>query len=172
MKKALIVLALVISSPGLKAEESQLPFKVGDVIALCLPSSSKERSALVMVVKEIKGKWVSDGGYDLKGKDGKVYRSNFWANTDSYIGIDVNNEEDLRRYGLIPPIQMPAQNTDTTPKYSIVDGKSIYNPISKKVDANTNTSTNFFPRPRRNVIPIPTVENAEKDAPSVEGGSK
>ena len=166
MKKALLVLALAISSLGLKAEESQVPFKVGDVIALCLPSSSKERSALVMVVKEIKGKWVSDGGYDLKGKDGKVYRSNFWANTDSYIGIDVNNEEDLSSRGILPRKQIP-QNTNTTPTYSIVDGKKIYNPISKKVNTNTNTSTNFFPRPRRKVIPIPTDENQKKDAPPV-----
>ena len=84
----------------------------------------------------------------------------------------VNDEEYLSRHGIIPPTQIPEPNTNTTPTYSIVDGKKIYNPIGTKVNTNTNTSTNFFPRPRRNVIPIPTVENAEKDAPSVEGGSK
>jgi hypothetical protein len=130
-----------------------------------------------MVVKEIKGKWVSGGGYDLKGKDGKVYRSDFWANTDSYIGIDVNNEEDLRRHGIIEPIQMPAQSTNTTLTYSMVDGKVIVTTNNQSAVAginaeNTNTSTNFTPRPRRKVMPIPTVENTKKDSPPVGEKSK
>ena len=110
-------------------------------------------------------------GADIKGEKGEIYCSDLWFNIDRCSSIHVNAEEDLSRYGILPRKQIP-QNTNTTPTYSIVDGKKIYNPIGTKVNTNTNTSTNFFPRPRRNVIPIPTVENAEKDAPSVEGGSK
>lgn len=174
MKKALLVLALVITSLGSKAEESQLPVKVGDTIRIYEPQST---NCLVFVAREVRGKWVSDGGIDIKGEKGKIYRSELWYNIDSYSSIHVNAEEDLRWYGLIPPIQMPAQNTNKTFANSVVHGKFIATTNSQSVVAginaeNTNTSTNFFPRPRRNVIPIPKVENAEKDAPSVEGGSK
>jgi hypothetical protein len=49
----------------------------------------------------------------------------------------------------------------------MVDGKVITNPIASKVNPNTNTSTNFFPRQRRKVIPASTDENAKKDAQPV-----
>ena len=179
MKKALLVLALAISSLGLKAEESQLPFKVGDTIRIYEPQST---NYLVFVVGEIRGKWVSHGGWDIKGEKGKIYRSDLWFNIDSYPSIHVNHEEDLSRHGLIPPsqippIQMPAQNTNKTFVYSVEHGKFIAKTNSQSVVAginaeNTNTSTNFFPRPRTNMIPVPKVEKEKKDAPSVKEESK
>jgi len=164
MKKALLVLALVISAPGLKAEESQVPFKVGDVVRLCEPSSAKDFPPLVFVVREVRGKWVSGGGADIKGEKGEIYRFNTWYNTERYLYIGVNEEEDLREYGILPRKQIPAQNTNTTPTYSIVDGKRIYNPISKKVDTNTNISTNITTFPKRKAIPIPIDESQKKEA--------
>ena len=182
MKKALIVLAFVISVQGLKAEESQVPFKVGDVVKLCEPSSAKDFPPLVFVVKEIKGKWVAGEGWDIIGKKGELFRYNDWFNTERYLYIVVNDEEDLSRHGLIPPsqippIQMPAQNTNKTFVYSVEHGKFIAKTNSQSVVAginaeNTNTSTNFFPRPRRNMIPVPKVEKEKKDAPSVKEESK
>jgi hypothetical protein len=59
MKKAIIVLALVSTSLGLKAEESQLPVKVGDIIRIYEPQST---NFLALVVREVRGKWVSGGG--------------------------------------------------------------------------------------------------------------
>ena len=172
MKKALIVLALVISSPGLKAQESQVPFKVGDVVRLCEPTSAQQFPNLVLVVKKINGKWVSGGGTDIRGEKGEIYHSNTWYNTERYLYIGVNEEEDLKQHGIMRPTQIPTQNTNTTPTYSMVDGKVIYNPISPKVDENTNTSTNIPPLRKRNSIPIPTDENAKKDSPQVGEKSK
>ena len=159
MKKAVLVLTLAISLTGLKAEESQVPFKVGDVVKLCEPSSAKDFEPLVLVVREVHGKWISGGGADIKGEKGEIYHFNTWYNTERYLYITVNEERDLREYGILP-------RTNTTPTYSIV-GRRIYNPISKKFDADTNTSTNIPPLGRRNSIPIPTDENQKKDAPPV-----
>ena len=95
------------------AEESQVPFKVGDVVSLREPFSTPnqdEQWSLTLIVKEIKGKWVASGGKDIKGNDGKVYRSNSWFNTDRYRVIVVNEPNELSEYGLIQPIPKPNPN--------------------------------------------------------------
>jgi hypothetical protein len=82
MKKALIVLALLITSLGLKAEESQLPFKVGDRVELTelLLDSKQQPKSISFVVKEVKGKWVNCG--------------TFWINSDLYIIAQINKTAD------------------------------------------------------------------------------
>ena len=89
----LLALALLVSSTELRAEESQLPFKVGDVVKLCEPFSTPnqdEQWSLILIVREIKGKWLASEGKDIKGNDGKVYRFNTWFNTDRYRLIMVD----------------------------------------------------------------------------------
>jgi hypothetical protein len=104
MKKALLVLALAISSLGLKAEESQVPFKVGDVVTLWADPTTDGVGPQMFIVKQIKGKWVSGGeGWDITGKDGKVYRSNDWMNTDLFRRIIVNDCDGLSHYGITDP---------------------------------------------------------------------
>jgi hypothetical protein len=138
MKNALLVLALAISSPGLKAEESQVPFKVGDVVTLWADSTTNGPGPIMFIVKQIKGKWVSCGeGWDITGKDGKVYRSNGWENTDLFRSITVNDYDDLSYYGI----------TDPRPKL----GRR-----TKGVVENTNV------RPNKKIIP-----NTKKDAEQV-----
>ena len=68
-----LALALLVSSTELRAEESQLPFKVGDGITFSIklfvdgnpinvPTSLNVKGEQIhLVVKEIKGKWVYDG---------------------------------------------------------------------------------------------------------------
>ena len=69
----LLALALLVNSTELRAEESQLPFKVGDDIEFLLkvfvdahppnvPSGFNVTGEKINIrVKEIKGKWVCDG---------------------------------------------------------------------------------------------------------------
>ena len=109
----LLALALLVSSTQLRAEESQLPFKVGDVVKLCEPFSTPnqdEQWSLILIVREIKGKWLASEGKDIKGNDGKVYRFNTWFNTDRYRLIMVNEPNELSEYGLIQPIPKPNPN--------------------------------------------------------------
>ncbi len=100
------------------AEESQVPFKVGDVVSLREPFSTPnqdEQWSLTLIVKEIKGKWVASEGRDIKGNDGKVYRFNSWFNTDRYRVIVVNEPNELSEYGLIQPNPKPNPNRRTIP---------------------------------------------------------
>ena len=95
------------------AEESQVPFKVGDVVSLREPFSTlnqDEQWSLTLIVSEIKGKWVASKGKDIKGNDGNVYRSNTWYNTDRYLYIVVNEPKELSEYGLIQPMPKPNPN--------------------------------------------------------------
>ena len=81
MKKALLVLTLAISSTGLKAEESQVPFKVGDIVRLTPPafgSKNEKPCDSIFEVKDIKGKWVS-------------HCTHHWVNSDLYLYISVND---------------------------------------------------------------------------------
>ena len=69
----LLALALLISSTDLRAEESQVPFKVGDRITFSIkvlvdfippnvPYGFNVKGEEIHIeVKEIKGKWVYDG---------------------------------------------------------------------------------------------------------------
>jgi len=189
MKRTLLVLTLAISSPGLKAEESQVPFKVGDVVELCAPSEPTPGGSndICLVVKEIKGKWIASEGMNLTGKKGETYRCNMWFNTDRYLYMKVNDHENLIDYGIMPPIPKFDTNPSNTlslvdgklMEVSVVDGKTNTNAAQsyrRKVtltspnQANTNTTTNIPPVRRRNSIPMPTDENAKKDSPP--GGEK
>ena len=86
------------------AEESQVPFKVGDVVTLWGDSTTNGVGPIMFIVKQIKGKWVSCGeGWDITGKDGIVYRSNEWENTDLFRRITVNDRDDLSYYGIADP---------------------------------------------------------------------
>jgi hypothetical protein len=191
MKKAVLVLAFVISLTGLKAEESQVPFKVGDVVELCAPTepSSSGSNDICLVVKEIKGKWIASEGVNLTGKKGESYRCNMWFNTDRYLYIKVNDHENLIDYGIMPPIQKFDTNPSTSSttlslvdgklmEVSVVDGKTNTNaaqcrprkvPLTSPNLTNTNTTTNMPPilRRRPKIIP-PTEDNQKKDALPVE----
>ena len=93
-KRSAIVLALAISSSGLKAEESQVPFKVGDIVRLTPPafgSKNEKPCDLIIEVKDIKGKWVSDCAHN-------------WINSDLYLYISVNDPEMVKlvKEGIAP----------------------------------------------------------------------
>jgi len=92
MKNAVLILALAISLQGLKAEESQVPFKVGDIVRLTPPafgSKNEKPCDLIIEVKDIKGKWVSDCAHN-------------WINSDLYLYISVNLPEDIRLVKHLP----------------------------------------------------------------------
>ena len=118
MKKALIVLALVISSPGLRAEESQVPFKVGDIVTLIPVDTGSEKKPCRMIfeVKEIKGKWLSVANLQLGPRRPRSLSSStnsnqtdssesvHWYNTDAYSQVLVNDPEIVKmsREGIKP----------------------------------------------------------------------
>ena len=86
------------------AEESQVPFKVGDVVTLWADPTTDGIGPQMFIVKQIKGKWVSGGeDWDITGKDGKIYRCNDWMNTDLFRRITVNDRDDLSHYGIADP---------------------------------------------------------------------
>ena len=57
----LLALAFVLSSTELRAEESQLPIKVGDVVMLYFPNNEV---AGCFIVKQIRGRWIAWEGAD------------------------------------------------------------------------------------------------------------
>ena len=80
----LLALALLVSSTELRAEESQLPFKVGDELTVVLVGQTDDSSTLGKEhfrVTEIKGKWVL-------GNNKKWYNSDhflYLRNNPSYL---------------------------------------------------------------------------------------
>ncbi len=74
----LLALALLISSTELRAEESQVPFKVGDVIEVIFFDKSRGE----MKVMNIKGKWFV-GDLPPFGDSQRLR----WFNSDSFISI-------------------------------------------------------------------------------------
>ena len=112
MKKALLVLTLAVSSTGLKAEEYQVPFKVGDIVTL-IPvdtGSEKKPCRIIFEVKEIKGKWLSSATQQLPKRHGSLSSSTnsgepeHWYNTDAYSQVLVNDPEIVKmiREGIKP----------------------------------------------------------------------
>jgi hypothetical protein len=125
MNKALFALAFVISLTGLNAEESQVPFKVGDVIRLSAPFGKTEFPDQTIVVREVKGNWVSGLGSIIKREDGELFRNARWFNTAIYLSIEVNKEEDLRSNAFlgVKGFRRRIPDTNSTPTYKIVDGE-------------------------------------------------
>jgi hypothetical protein len=138
MKKAVLVLTLAISSTGLKAEESQVPFKVGDVIRLSAPYGKTEFPDQTIVVREVKGNWVSGLGSIIKREDGELFRNARWFNTAIYLSIEVNKEEDLRSNAFLGNNRLRRRipDTNSTPTYEIVDGEK------RRVDPNPGHNAN------------------------------
>jgi len=112
MKKALLVLTLAVSSTGLKAEEYQVPFKVGDIVTL-IPvdtGSEKKPCRIIFEVKEIKGKWLSSATQQLPKRHGSLSSSTnsgepeHWYNTDAYSQVLVNDPQTVKmvREGITP----------------------------------------------------------------------
>jgi len=117
MKNALLVLALAISSTGLKAEESQVPFKVGDIVTLIPVDTGSEKKPCRMIfeVKEIKGKWLSSATQQWPKRHGSLSSSTnsnptnssepeHWYNTDAYSQVLVNDPQTVKmvREGITP----------------------------------------------------------------------
>jgi hypothetical protein len=174
----LLALALLVSSTELRAEESQLPFKVGDVVALYDAPSSSTNDALVFIVKQIKGRWISSSeGEDITGKKGEIYRSDKWINTDHYMVIDINPPEYLSRFGFTQPIPNP--NAKPTFTYSVINGEMIVTTNSQTTNASIEgappTKNPIIRRrvwPKNTNAPHSPEKSTEKDASKVEGESK
>jgi hypothetical protein len=126
----LLALALLVCSTELRAEESQVPFKVGDVVAL---SFADTNGACVFIVKQIKGRWIAQEGTDIIGKKGGIYRWDSWINTDYCTAIEVNPPEYLSRFGFTQPIPNP--NTKPTFTYSVINGKTNVTTNSQTTNA-------------------------------------
>ena len=115
------------------AEESQVPFKVGDVVTLWAEPTTDGVGPIMFIVKQIKGKWVSCGeGWDITGKDGKVYRSNDWMNTDLFRRIMVNDRDDLSHYGIADPPPKLGRRTKGVVEYTNVRPNKEIIPNQKK----------------------------------------
>ena len=174
----LLALALLVCSTELRAEESQLPFKVGDVIALYDAPSSSTNDALVFIVKQIKGRWISSSeGEDITGKKGEIYRSDKWINTDHYMVIDINPPEYLSRFGFTQPIPNP--NAKPTFTYSMINGKMNITTNSQTTNASIEgappTKNPIIRRrvwPKNTNAPQSPEKGTEKDASKVEEESK
>ena len=174
----LLALALLLSSTELRAEESQVPFKVGDVVALYDAPSSSTNGALVLIVKQIKGRWISGfEGEDITGKKGEIYRWGEWLNTDHCMRIAVNPPESLSHYGFTQPIPNP--NAKPTFTYSVINGKTNVTTNSQTTNASIEGATpTKNPIIRRRVLPKNTnapqspEKSTEKDASKVEEESK
>ena len=187
----LLALALLVSSSRLKAEESQLPIKVGDVVRLSFPDI-KDRG--VFIVKQVKGRWIAAEGSDIIGKKGEIYRWDQWINTDYCDAVEVNSPEELDLFGLTQPPPKPPTFT-----YSVVDGKTVVTTNSQttnaptqvpsRVEANTNSPRmnrglnkgKPYPIPNKKTLqivtpPLPDLpapeKNTEKDASKVEEDPK
>ena len=118
MKKALLVLALAINLQGLKAEESQVPCKVGDIVTLIPVDTGSEKKPCHMIfeVKEIKGKWLSSATLQWGSKRPRSLSSStnsnptnssepeHWYNTDAYSQVLVNDPQTVKmvREGITP----------------------------------------------------------------------
>jgi hypothetical protein len=117
MKKALLVLTLAVSSTGLKAEEYQVPFKVGDIVTLIPVDTGSEKKPCRMIfeVKEIKGKWLSSATQQWPKRHGSLSSSTnsnptnssepeHWYNTDAYSQVLVNDPQTVKmvREGITP----------------------------------------------------------------------
>lgn len=110
------------------AEESQVPFKVGDVVTLWADSTTNGPGPIMFIVKQIKGKWVSCGeDWDITGKDGKIYRCNEWMNTDLFRRITVNEYDALSHYGITDPppklgrrTKYVVESTNVSPNIEII----------------------------------------------------
>ena len=174
----LLALALLVSSTELRAEESQLPFKVGDVVALYEAPSSCTNGALVFIVKQIKGRWISSSeGEDITGKKGEIYRWNEWFNTDHCMRIAVNPPESLSHFGFTQPIPNP--NAKPTFTYSVIDGKTNVTTNSQTTNASIEdappTKNPIIRRrvwPKNTNAPHSPEKSTEKDASKVEEESK
>ena len=170
----LLALALLVSSTELRAEESQVPFKVGDVVALY---DADTNGALVFIVKQIKGRWIAQEGTDIIGKKGEIYRWDRWINTDHCTAIDVNPPEYLSRFGFTQPIPNP--NAKPTFTYSVINGKTNVTTNSQTTNASIQSAPPpKYPIIRRRVWPKNTnapqspEKSTEKDASKVEEESK
>jgi len=174
----LLALAFLVSSTELRAEESQVPFKVGDVVALYDAPSSSTNDALVFIVKQIKGRWISSSeGEDITGKKGEIYRSDKWINTDHYMVIDINPPEYLSRFGFTQPIPNP--NAKPTFTYSMINGKTNVTTNSQTTNASIEgappTKNPIIRRrvwPKNTNAPQSPEKGTEKDASKVEEESK
>jgi hypothetical protein len=117
MNKALFALAFVISLTGLNAEESQVPFKVGDIVTLIPMDTGTEKKPCRMIfeVKEIKGKWVSSATLQLPKRPRSLSSSTnsnstnisepeSWYNTEAYSRVLVNDPEIVKmvKEGITP----------------------------------------------------------------------
>jgi hypothetical protein len=151
MKKALIVLSLLITSSGLKAEESLLPFKVGDVVRFSEPvyDSKADQYELVVRVKETKGKWV-------KTEIGP------WFNSDLCIFIEVNNPEDVREMSFIYPEEKVV--SEKTVETNTVNTYGRRRPIPPPVHTKNTNSCGFMVRYKPKAEPLSAEQNSKKDA--------
>jgi len=135
MKNAVLILALAISLQGLKAEESQVPLKVGDVVALIPIDAGTEKKPcrMVIVVEEIKGKWVRSATLQLPQRPRSLSSSTnsnsinismgeHWYNTEAYSQVWVNDPEIIKmcKYPVTP--EGETRPPSNTPTYKIVDG--------------------------------------------------
>ena len=173
----LLALAFLVSSTELRAEESQLPFKVGDVVALYDAPDSSSNCVFVFIVKQIKGRWISSfEGEDITGKKGEIYRWGEWLNTDHCIRIDINRPEHLSRFGLTQPIPNPIVEPFT---YAFINGKMNITTNSQTTNASIEgappTKNPIIRRrvwPKNTNAPQSPEKGTEKDASKVEEESK
>ena len=178
MKLITLFLLVGMSAVSGWAEESQLPFKVGDVVALYDAPSSSTNGALVLIVKQIKGRWISSSeGEDITGKKGEIYRWDEWFNTDHCMRIAVNPPESLSHFGFTQPIPNP--NAKPTFTYSVINGELNVTTNSQTTNASIEgappTKNPIIRRrvlPKNTNAPLSPEKSTEKDASKAEEESK